>query len=303
MPNWCQNSLAVSSSCDQEQVIIESLFNGELENRTDEITAKLRKMLLAGLGGVLLPSDDIEPSILEAAGNLHADLFTKKRNNSEAGKAYTEFLSFLVNGTISTSNYNQLDSMYKKTGLEDLWWGDISKQKRTKIKSTWKQCKYDFSGCFTSDISLWWSRSDLYKNSSLDGVFDMRPLTEIPARIMINGFNGKALNCGRTYNWYSDNLGTKWPVVEFHTNRNENYVFDTAWSPVIPVTHLLPTFVAEQLNKQEDDLEVKCDLFFFETGCAFQGINEETYPLDFTWNEEEGFDEEDLLPEIANAFT
>lgn len=302
MPNWCSNALSVSSSNNEEQRHIESLFNGELINRTDEITTKLRKILLAGIGGVLHPSKDIEPGVLDAAVKLHHGLATCVRGDDESSQAYSQFLNILVNGSIAPSNYEALDALYKKTGLDKLWWGDIRKENRNKIKAVWKHCSYDFSGLFRRDISIWWAIAGLYNNVSKAGGLDMRVLTPLPVSVMVNGFNGKILNCGRTYDWYVENFGTKWPEFEIYPNHTGNYIFDTAWSPVIPITYLLPSFVANAINKHEDDLEMSCDLYFYESGCAFQGINDYVTDLNCTYDEEADEYEEELLPEIAEAF-
>ena len=302
MPNWCSNALSVSSSNNDEQLHIESLFNGEFINRTDEITTKLRKILLAGIGGLLHPSKNIESSVFDAAVELHGGLATKIRRNDERSQAYSEFLNILVNGSIIPSDYEALDALYKRTGLDKLWWGDISKEKRDVIKAVWKHCSYDFSVRLNSDISTWWTKASLYKNTSEADVLDMRFLTSLPVNVMVNGFNGKILNCDRTYNWYTNNLGTKWPVFEIYQNHNGNYIFSTAWSPVLPITYLLPSFIGKSLNKDVDDLNVSCDLYFYESGCAFQGINDYTTELNCTHDEETDEYEEELLPEIAEAF-
>lgn len=302
MPNWCSNALSISSNNNEEQLHIESLFNGEFINRTDEITTKLRQVLLAGIGGILHPSNDIDSDIFEAAIKLHNGLHTEKRLNNESSNAYSEFLNILVNGSITPADYDSLDALYQRTGLSKLWWGDICKEKRNKIKSVWKHCSYDFSDRFKSDISIWWATASLYKNTSESDVLDMRVLTPLPVSVMVNGLNGKTLNCGRTYNWYTDNLGTKWPVFEVYPNQNGNYIFSTAWSPVTPITDLIPSFIGKSLNKDVDDLDVSCDLYFYESGCAFQGINGYTTELNCTHDEETDEYEEELLPEIAEAF-
>ena len=302
MPNWCSNALSVSSNNNEEQLHIESLFNGNFTNRTDEITTKLRKILLAGIGSVLHPSKDIEPSVFDAAVKLHNGLATNIRGDDERSQPYSQFLNILVNGSITPSDYEALDSLYKRTGLDKLWWGDISKEKRNKIKTVWKHCSYDFSARYKSDISIWWTKASLYKNTSKADVLDMRVLTPLPVSVMVNGFNGKILNCGRTYDWYTDNLGTKWPAFEIYPHHNGNYIFSTAWSPVRPIIHLLPSFVANAMDKHEDDLEMSCDLYYFESGCAFQGINDDVTELNWTHDEETDEYEEEFLPEIAEAF-
>jgi len=56
------------------------------------------------------------------------------------------------------------------------------------------------------------------------------------------------------------------------------------------------------VNKHEDDLEMSCDLYFFEPDCAFQGINDRVTKLHCTYDEEADECLEGLLPEIAQAF-
>lgn len=301
MPNWCNNALDIYSSNTDEKNIINSLFDGTLENRTQEMRNKLRKILLAGIGGVLVPSVDIEADVLREAGDLHQGLLTNKRSSSEASIAYTEFLGQLVDGTISPSQYDTLDSMYQRTGLKNLWWGDIPKSKRNKIKPTWKKGSYDFTDKFGADISLWWLKADLYENTSTSEYFDMQLIANLPINIMVNGFNGAVLNCASELDWNVNNLGSKWQVFEFSMNAVGNYIFGTAWSPVTPITHLIPEFVAKSLGKDVEELDVECDLYFYETGCAFQGVNDETFVLEFE-EDDDGWSNEILLEKIEKAF-
>jgi hypothetical protein len=302
MPNWCSNALSISTNNDDEKLHVDSLFNGKLVNRTDEITTKLRKILLAGVGGILHPSSDIASNVLEDAVKLHGGLATNKRSDDERSKAYSEFLGILVSGFITPANYDILDTLYQRTKLSNLWWGDISKEKRNKIKAVWKSCSFDFSENFKSDISNWWITADLYKNTSKVDMLDMRILARLPAHIMINGFNGKILSCESSYNFYTRNLGTKWPILDVQLNKVNNYVFDTAWSPARPIIYLLPRFVAQVVKKPIDDLDLSCNLFYFEPGCAFQGINDDVSEFNCGFNEDTEIYEEDFLPEIAEAF-
>lgn len=302
MPNWCSNALEISLGTEEERFHVESLFDGKFINRTDEITSKLRKILLAGIGGVLHPSKDVTHDVLDAAVKLHSGLSTSIRCSDERSQAYTQFLNTLVNGSISPSNYEELDDLYKRTGLDKLWWGDISKEKRNKIRAVWKRCHYDFSGGFDTDISSWWSKADLYKNTSEAKVLDMRVLVPLRANVLVNGLNGKLLNCFSTHVWYRENLGTTCPVFKVYPSDNGNYIFSTPWKPATPVIDMIPSFLANATGKHEDDLCTSCTLYYYEPGCAFQGINEETEELTFAFNEETGEYEEELFPEIREAF-
>lgn len=306
MPNWCANALKIQCGTTEVQNVVDSLFSGELVNRTDEISFKMRKVLLAGIAGILVPHTNTSVKLIEAAGKLHINLLTDRRESSERAIAYTQFLEQLVDGVLSLESYEILDSIYSKTGLGNCWWGDIPKSYRLKLKEEWKKCSFDYADLSNSDISRWWSKPNGIRNSSLENVLDLRILTDLPLKTMINGFNGNLLNCGSTYFLFCDVFGTKWPVFKVTLLENGNYSFDTAWSPISPINDLLPEFVANQLNidldKVFDESLVTSNLYFYEAGCAFQGINNETYSYSEEWDEDENEYISDLLPEIAQAF-
>lgn len=304
MPNWCHNALSISVNDAAEKQVVDSLFDGTVVNRTEEITNKLRKIFLAGIGGVLCPSYDVDESVLLSVASLHSGLVSESRSNTERSKAYTEFLNLLVEGEIHFSDYDELDALYKRTGLENLSWGDIPKHKRKLIKNAWKPSAYDFSGEFyRADIVRWWTKTDLYCNQSQVDCLDMRVLARLPIRTMVNGFNGKALNCQRSYDYYCSEFGTKWPSFEVYRSENGNYIFDTAWSPVNEITELLPNYVADVLGKHRDEIDTECSLYYYEPGCAFQGVNGETYDLECEYeNDDDDEGTLNLLPEIVDAF-
>ena len=158
MPNWCHNALSISVNDAAEKQVVDSLFDGTTVNRTEEITNKLRKIFLAGIGGILCPSHDVDESVMSSVTKLHSGLATKSRSDAERSKAYTDFLNLLIEGVIHFSNNDELDALYKRTGLDNLSWGDIPKHKRKLIKSVWKPCAYDFTGeFFRADIVRWWT--------------------------------------------------------------------------------------------------------------------------------------------------
>ena len=302
MPNWCSNSISYTCGDNEELVVFESLINGSVVNRIDNVTSKLRKILLAGLVGVLKPTLNLTKSTEDKAKTLNPNLIAHGRGNSAQSKAYDDFLDFLVNREISSFNYHEIDLLFVRTGVCDLHWGDIPKNKRKQLKSYWRNCSYDFTGAFRADISYWWITADLPENYINENELDIRLLAELPAKVMVNGFNGGILNCGTTYNLYCGQLGSKWPQIDMFEIENGNYVFDTAWSPVIPIVHLLPSYIAKKLSKPEEELSFDCNLYYYEPGCAFQGVNDDVSDFTSTYDEETDSYEENFLPEVAEAF-
>ena len=306
MANWCANALEIQCANNDVELVIEKLFNGEFVNRTNEITVKMQKILLAGIAGILVPHVDTPPLLIQQVAALNKDLFTDKRENSEKAKAYSRFLKELMDGTLSPANYEPLDSLYQQTKLGQLWWGDIPKVRRLKLKELWRRCSLDFSGKFRSDISRWWSQSNEIKNTSKGGVVDMRVLAELPLKIMVNGFNGDALRCTNTYYLYGNEFGTKCSILNVNKLENGNYSFDTPWSPPLGMLELLPQFVATQLNLSLNEVIdgglVTANLYYFEGGNCFQGINEDSFSFFEAWDEESNTSSSNMHPDIEKAF-
>lgn len=46
----------------------------------------------------------------------------------------------------------------------------------------------------------------------------------------------------------------------------------------------------------------ECNLYHYEPGCAFQGVNDDVSDFTCTYNEETDSYEENFLPEVAEAF-
>lgn len=303
MPNWCANAVEVSSNNAQEQAIIDSLFNGTVVNRTEEMITKLRKIYLAGLAGILSSRTATADQVLDSAFSLSPNIATTARMNNDAGDAYSDFLGFMVEGVISPSTYADIDKIYARTGLGSLWWGDIPAAKRKAIKAIWPHYAYDYTGRYYSDVSAWWMTASVERNQSEEGKLDMRLLTEIPVKsaILVDLVNGRSSRHD-LYQWVSTALSVSGGLVKTRLEDNGNYTFDTPNRPARSLSHLIPAYIANALNADECDLDVGCTVFFYEPGNAFQGIDDTTMDLTFTEDEESGEIEEDLLPEIAEAF-
>lgn len=303
MPNWCNNSLIINCKNSDEQRIVDSLFDASATNRVCELTYKLRKILLAGLSGVLCPSKSVDEALLEKLSNLHPLFLTDKRIDCESSQAYDEFLELMASGHIYHTTYEAIDSVYRRTGLDNLWWGDICTKKRKKMKSLWKKCGFDYATKgYKQALDEWFVCSGLALHPTPEHCIDLRILTPLPIDVMVNGFNGSLLNCGRTYNFYIDKLGTKWPGIEIELAHTNQYIFSTAWSPVTPIIELIPEYVAGLLGKNEDALTLSCDLYFYEPGAAFQGINDTFGELSFIYDEVTDEYHDELWDEIEEAF-
>lgn len=303
MPNWCSNALVAHSDCNEEQLVLESILAGNIENRTEEMTNKLVKLAFAGIGGLLYPSEDIDQELVEEIAKFNPELISDRRGSDERSRAYSDFLTLLARGNVSVSTYATIDSIYDRAGIGRIWWGDINKTARCKIKAAFNRLSFDLVGWInTVTVADWWVSANVYKNTSRPNVLDMRLLDEIPARVLVNGFNGKFLNCDSGYNYNINRYGTKWPVFEIYQNRIGNYEFSTAWSPAVPLIYLLPEFIARTLGKNIDDAMAEIDLFYYEPGCCFQGHNDESESLNTVGDEDEEVWTANFLPEVAEAF-
>lgn len=306
MPNWCSNCLTVQ--CDNEAAnhVIESLFDGSVVDRHRELSRKLRQIALAGLVGILVPSPDVRLHALEGAAKLHPNFATDRRESSDRARAYDAFLNALVYGGLSPDTYDELSDLYDRTQLAQLWWGDIPLVRRRALTAIWKQVHYDYSYGFDGDVVRWWSApASPYSTSEL-GWLNMALLCPVPISVIVNGFNGGLLNTLSGYSWNCSALDTKWTSVDVMRNKAGHYVFSTAWSPARNLITLLPTYVLDCLGIDEDDDGavdlVRCNLFYFEGGCGFQGINDECFDLVCDYDEESETFTANYDPDIVAAF-
>ncbi len=302
MPNWCSNALYVRGNTDEAQNVIDSLLDGSIEDRTREMTYKLRKMLLAGLSGLLHPHTSTPPELLEAVGQLNPALVVSSRRNSLESLAYTEFLLELVDGVITPERYSHINRIYDKSNLGNVWYGDIPKPIRKKMAHMWRTCQYDFAGMFNRNIATWWSKPRVWQPEQTVSHFNIQLMHELPVCVMVNGFNGGLLSCSTEYGFNCDVIGIKWTTLDIEVIENGNWVFDTPWSPPIGLLDAIPKYVAKQLGAEPDSELVDITLYYYESGCAFQGINDEVFEYICDYDDESDEWTSNLLPEIELAF-
>ncbi|ELP5729218.1 DUF1281 domain-containing protein [Vibrio vulnificus] len=306
MPNWCSNCLSVQCDSEAARHVIESLFDGSVTDRTNELSRKLRQIALAGLAGLLVPSPDVPAHVLEGAIKLNSDFATDRRESSDRARAYDAFLIALVYGGLSPDTYDELSDLYDRTQLSKLWWGDIPRARRRTLTKLWKRVRYDYSFGFGGNIVRWWTAPASPYSSSEQGRFNMCLLCPIPVSVIVNGFNGELLDALSGYNWNCSVLNTKWTKVDVMLNKDGNYVFSTAWSPALSLIELLPSYVLGCLGMSESDEGafdmVRCNLFYFEEGCGFQGINDECFELISSYDEESEMFTSNYDPDIVAAF-
>jgi len=308
MPNWCNNALEIQCHSDKAGDVFDSLLDGSLMNRTSEIEYKMRKIFLAGLSGLLVPHISITHELIIAVTRLNKALSNVNRRTDDQSAAYSQFLALLVSGTIWLDNYELLESIYRRTGVGSMCWGDIPKRYRKAMKPFWKICSFDyFNG--KRDISRWWSQSNDLINDAKISHIDMRILTPKPIRVAVNGFNGGMLE--KTESGYDYNqivYGSKSSIISVARGEtNQNYIFDTPWSPAITLTSLIPEFVALRLGIDTDVTDpediISCNLYYYESGIGFQGINDSRWELVDYHDEETDEYIDGLSPEIEAAFS
>ncbi|CCO44216.1 hypothetical protein VIBNISOn1_1050042 [Vibrio nigripulchritudo SOn1] len=302
MPNWCSNALFISGTTDEAQKVIDSLLDGSIELRTNEMVYKMRKMFLSGVTGLLVPHTTTEQKLLDEVGLLHPNLNSQSRSSSPESLAYTEFLYELCHGNITPENYEHINRIYLASRLGQKWYGDIPKPIRKRLRAVWKTCRYDYSGMFKVDISAWWSKPNVWEPQQQPEILDLQLLVELPIKVMVNGFNGGLLRCSTEYDFNCHHIGIKWTELEVTILENGNWSFDTPWSPPHSIIELLPRFVEKQLSSNDGEELVDITLYYYEAGCAFQGIDHDVYAYIEHYDEDGEQYSSNMLPEITAAF-
>ncbi|MGR5448530.1 hypothetical protein ACP3V3_01855 [Vibrio sp. PNB22_3_1] len=307
MANYCNNALEVDSTSEAAQAIVNSLFDGTYVNRTDEIIQKLQKIALAGMSGLLHPHSDTPVEVLTASHELNPNLVSATPRNDDKCLAYSEFLHKLNIGTLSFESYDTLNKLFERTGLGNLWWGDIPRHQRMKIKAHFNRCRYDFAKSAQHyNIEKWWSQPNKPKNESEAGILDIRAISELPIKSLINGFNGHLLNTGSNYQLLLHIMNTKTYKIDVEPLENGNWYFSTAWSPAKGLIEAIPLYVGKKLGMSVEMISenppAEVNLYFYEPGNAFQGINDESWSYTETYDEETDEFHSNLDDDILNAF-
>ena len=324
MPNYCNNGLEllIKNDCPEIRNAVHSeivkLINGSLINRFETIQIKLRKIALAGAAGLLKPHQSIDIDTFNYLNEKTNHIFnTSERRNSDSSIAYTEFLNAITSVKVSPNNFDYWDDLYNRVGIHSIYWGDIPRNTRAKMKALIKYCGYDYGIGFRGNPEVYWSHNALERvNESKAGMLDFKMLTSIPVDTIVNGFNGYFFcKKGRTaiqsvqsgYDFNCTHFGVKWEIVSVDNTNDliEDSTemvlkFSTPWNEPNGLPSLVREYLVEKvnstLNTNFDESIIEVNLYFSEPGCAFQGINDDVWEYNIDWNDE-GEEYQDNLDE------
>lgn len=319
MANYCTNALVLHNASEAEINLVESVFDGTFVNRIDEITWKLRKIFLAGACGLLLPHKSTDTAVIDLLEEACPLLIKGRFGDSEASLAYSEFLALFINGELKPGHYDEIDSIYHRTGIHNVYFGDIPIRYRKAMKRLWKDCSetyfdenrrtYEFNQKI--GIDAWWSHQVAAPiNSAKEEKFDMRVLTPVPVRVLVSNkveehYSGHGritpfFSTMSKFFYYKQLFGNKMYVTDaWRITGDGSWSFDSAWSPVRELSEIIPKFLKDHLGEENEDLSV--DIAYFEGGMGFQGVNDDVYDYVCIYDEDDDSDS-GLHPDVQTAF-
>lgn len=303
MPNWCSNSVTFSGPAEKIREV-RDLISGSHANMLESeiVSAMARKMILAGVMGVLKPTQPTEfdylPSLTATTGR-----------NTAANRAFDELISLVTQGALITPETQQrIRALYQQSGIHNIAWSSIARQQRRVGAELYNEVWFDWGrhrsceGFWTSVPSCLTEKVD-EKTDPDDVSFYFCCATPQSLAVEINGFNGRLFDgCSSGYTDSSDRFGTKWGVgysTSVTADELECFAiaFDTAWTPPLPVI--------EALAIRYPELNV--EIVYAEQGMCFcgrqlysQGEEYDSVECQLEYSDEE--DEDGFNPIVGPEF-
>lgn len=267
MPNWCANKIEVTGPESALQVFLAKC--APVVN-DDQATERVLKMLLAGMAGYLQPVRTIEGK-LKLSGPYGEFTWLPAENSGrvcEPNEAYTVLLELLADDAYLTHNViQQVDDLYRKSGVANILFTGIDRNRRRLLKKVMKAVHFDHRG-FLGRMNVerfWISMGVVTRAVDSERPFSFTQFAPEKLLVAVNGFNGRLFDgISDGYHGNCDRFGTKWDACDAVIEQMDDRVtidFDTAWSPPEPV-------VTKMAMGQP---ELMIEYFFAEQGMNYCG--------------------------------